>query len=316
MKLLVCVCVWTVVHRVHVNPWQMFQKLPKGHPSAVCEQSEALKQSSKHVSNRKNQPKSWSHMHWPFSSIPSTPSVEKLGENPTCHTERTRTRYKNQCKIESKQCIMSSQPGVGTARTLSFHSAGLARAIPGKHFNPWSQPHPSTLAKGKTHLRLAMVGWILFFFFSPLQSWNWQSSKKAESQNLLNHKIWKSDLWIHNFSTCQLVDPQKSLILLFKFCGSTIFGIKILWIHKILKLHLRIQKILKINVFSKKIEENRGELSQFFFDVWKNVEIFNWIWWFFQWRQYCKTQYRSYVFCFFSISKWIYFLTFFYDNLW
>ena len=58
---------------------------------------------------------------------------------------------------------MSSQPGVGTARTLSFHSAGLARAIPGKHFNPWSQPHPSTLAKGKTHLRLAMVGWIFFF---------------------------------------------------------------------------------------------------------------------------------------------------------
>ena len=41
------------MHRVHVNPWQMFQKLPKGHPSAVCEQSEALKQSSKHVSNRK-----------------------------------------------------------------------------------------------------------------------------------------------------------------------------------------------------------------------------------------------------------------------
>ena len=104
-----------------------------------------------------------------------------------------------------------------------------------------------------------------FFFFSPLQSWNWQSSKKAESQNLLNHKIWKSDLWIHNFSTCQLVDPQKSLILLFKFCGSTIFGIKILWIHKILKLHLWIHKIFKINVFSKKIEENRGELSQFFF---------------------------------------------------
>ena len=191
-----------------VYPWQMFQKLPKGHPSAVCEQSEALKQSSKHVSNRKNQPKSWSHMHWPFYPIPSTPSMEKLGENPTCHTERKRTRFKNQCKIESKQCIMSSQPGVGKARTLSLDSAGLARAIPGIHFNPWSQPHPSSLAKGKTHLRLAMVGWI-YFFSIPLQSWNCQSSKKAKFQNLLNHKIWKSDLWVHNFSTCKVVDSQK-----------------------------------------------------------------------------------------------------------
>ena len=208
MKLLVCVCVWTVVHRVHVNPWQMFQKLPKGHPSAVCEQSEALKQSSKHVSNRKNQPKSWSHMHWPFSSIPSTPSVEKLGENPTCHTERTRTRYKNQCKIESKQCIMSSQPGVGTARTLSFHSAGLARAIPGKHFNPWSQPHPSTLAKGKAHLRLAMVGWILFFF-SVLC--NLETDNHPRKLNL-------KTCWITKFEN--------------QTCGSTTFQLANLWIHK------------------------------------------------------------------------------------
>ena len=263
MKLLVCVCVWTVVHRVHVNPWQMFQKLPKGHPSAVCEQSEALKQSSKHVSNRKNQPKSWSHMHWPFSSIPSTPSVEKLGENPTCHTERTRTRYKNQCKIESKQCIMSSQPGVGTARTLSFHSAGLARAIPGKHFNPWSQPHPSTLAKGKTHLRLAMVGWILFFFqsFAILkltiiqESW---ISKLAESQNL---KI-------------RLVDPQ---LFNLPTCGSTKISnstFQILWIHNFryqnfvdpqnFKVTLVDPQNFKNQCFSKKIEENRGELSPFF----------------------------------------------------
>ena len=263
MKLLVCVCVWTVVHRVHVNPWQMFQKLPKGHPSAVCEQSEALKQSSKHVSNRKNQPKSWSHMHWPFSSIPSTPSVEKLGENPTCHTERTRTRYKNQCKIKSKQCIMSSQPGVGTARTLSFHSAGLARAIPGKHFNPWSQPHPSTLAKGKTHLRLAMVGWILFFFqsFAILkltiiqESW---ISKLAESQNL---KI-------------RLVDPQ---LFNLPTCGSTKISnstFQILWIHNFryqnfvdpqnFKVTLVDPQNFKNQCFSKKIEENRGELSHFF----------------------------------------------------
>ena len=170
----------------------------------------------------KKQPKSWSHMHWPFSSIPSTPSVEKLGENPTCHTERTRTRYKNQCKIESKQCIMSSQPGVGTARTLSFHSAGLARAIPGKHFNPWSQPHPSTLAEGKTHLGLAMVGWILIFFqsFAILKLTIIQESsisKLAESQNL---KI-------------RLVDPQ---LFNLPTCGSTKTSnstFQILWIHKL-----------------------------------------------------------------------------------
>ena len=72
------------------------------------------------------------------------------------------------------------------------------------------------------------------------------------------------------------MDPQKSLILLFKFCGSTIFGIKILWIHKILKLHLWIHKILKINVFpKKKIEENRGELSQFFFLMFEKMLKFS-----------------------------------------
>lgn len=250
-----------------VYPWQMFQKLPKGHPSAVCEQSEALKQSSKHVSNRKNQPKSWSHMHWPFYPIPSTPSMEKLGENPTCHTERKRTRYKNQCKIESKQCIMSSQPGVGKARTLSLDSAGLARAIPGIHFNPWSQPHPSSLAKGKTHLRLAMVGWIYFFPFLC-------NPETANHPRKLNFKT----CWITKFEnqTCgsttfqlaKLWTHKNMLMILFKICGFTIFRIKILWVHKFLKLHLWIHKKLNDCLFFKKNKENRGNSRNFFFEVW------------------------------------------------
>ena len=53
------------------------------------------------------------------------------------------------------------------------------------------------------------------------------------------------------------------LMILFKICGFTIFRIKILWVHKFLKLHLWIHKKLNDCLFFKK-KENRGNSRIFF----------------------------------------------------
>ena len=134
-------------------------------------------------------------------------------------------------------------------------------------------------------------------------------SKLAESQNL---KI-------------RLVDPQ---LFNLPTCGSTKISnstFQILWIHNFryqnfvdpqnFKVTLVDPQNFKNQCFSKKIEENRGELSHFFWCLKKcwnsqlNLMIF-------PMAPVLQNPIPFLCFLFFSISKWIYFLTFFYDNLW